>query len=142
MNALRELLFSLPESAFVHRDRGSALYVTDAPKYGWSGKLPGFSICLKGDLAFLTPDASGIGACGFLAEDAPERYRRFRGDPSENIRLFTRIWKTYEAPEREELLRCDRMLRQGAAAALRGGPGGGLAVCAAILKRARDLSGM
>ena len=134
--AARQLL---PEGAFLRRDRGEALYVTDAPRRApsidWSAA--GF-ICLEAKgLAHLTPDESWLDRLEALYPNPPDTlcqsFRCFTGIPdAEALRLFARGMKALDAQSCD--LQFSRALRQRAAVCLREHlPGGGLYACALAL---------
>ena len=130
----------LPPRAFLRRDRGDALFVTNAPAFDPAlRELPGFTAERRGGLLFLLPDAAQLtrferrhpeppdGLCAGLA--------RFRGTAPdrENLTLFARGAKLLDVGANpENIIAYDRAVRQRAALALRGGCGGGL-YAAAIL---------
>lgn len=131
--AARQLL---PTGAFLRRDRGDALYVTDAPRRSaavdWSAA--GFVCREAGGLAYLTPDAVWLQRLEALYPDPPDAlcqsFRRFTGPPdAEALRLFARGMKALEAGAHDPGYA--RELRQHAAVCLREHlPGGGLYACA------------
>ena len=139
MTDLRALALSqLPPGAFLRRDRGDALYVTNAPARGWTGPAAGFSVELCGGIAKLTPDAASMQSCDFLPDRLATELARFTGASGEAIRIFTACMKCVEAPDRQSFEKCDRLLRQAAARALRSGGGDGLFYCALALAEARQ----
>ena len=129
----------LPEGAFLRRDRGEALYVTDAPRRNpsidWSAA--GFICHEANGLARIIPDAPWLDRLEALYPDPPDAlcatFRRFNGPPDgDALRLFARGMKALDAGN------CDpqfsRVLRQRAAVCLREHlPGGGLYACALAL---------
>lgn len=128
---------ALPEGAFLRRDRGEALYVTNAPAKGWNGSVAGFEVRISGQLAFLTPDADTMQSCGYGPDRLASEISRLRGASPEALRLFAACMKCVEAPETGLFEKCDRAVRQAAAAALRCGGGEGLYYCALALAEAR-----
>ncbi len=120
---------ALPEGAFLRRDRGEGLFVTDAPARdpggGWREKLieAGFLVEVTGGLARLTPGAKWLAAleARFPRPPSPfcETLFRFAGLPpeEESLALFALGVKAREAPE--ATARFDRRLRQRAAECLR-----------------------
>ena len=135
-----ELKSLLPERAFLKRDRGDALLVTNAPAFGFSpGQLPGCIVETRGMLLCILPDAQWVADFEATVPEPPDHLSRtlllFRGveaDP-DNLRLFARIAKLMDAqPSPGEIEACDRALRNRAALALRGGCGGGLYACACV----------
>lgn len=140
--ALRALL---PPRAFLKRDRGDALLVTNAPAFDPAlAALPGFILFRRGALIFLLPDASWTARCERRAPEPPDDLSasllRFRGQTPdlENLKLFARGAKLLDAGAAAtgaEADAYDRALRQRAACALRGGCGGGLYACALLNAR-------
>lgn len=138
MTDLRALAAAqLPEGAFLRRDRGDALYVTNAPAKGWSGNIEGFTVVTDGILARLTPDEHTIKTCDFAPDRLAHELERFNGFSDEAIAIFTACVKCAEAPDEIAFEKCDRMLRQAAAKAMRGGGGDGFYYCALALAEAR-----
>ncbi len=126
----------LPEGAFLRRDRGDALYVTDAPLRGravdWAAA--GFICRETAGLARLTPAAAWLQRLEARCPEPPDplcrAFRRFSGEPdADALRLFARAMKQLDGGERDP--RYSRDLRQRAAVCLREHtPGGGLYACA------------
>ena len=120
---------ALPEGAFLRRDRGEGLFVTDAPARDpggdWREKLieAGFLVEVTGGLARLIPGAKWLAAleARFLEPPSPfcETLFRFAGLPpeEESLALFALGVKAREDPE--AAARFDRRLRQRAAECLR-----------------------
>ena len=135
----------LPEGAFLRRDRGDALYVTNAPAKGWDGRLEGFRAHTEGAIAHIYPDAATVEKCGFAPDRLADELSRFKGVSDDVIPIFCACIKCAEAPEEAVFERCDRMVRQSAAKALRAGGGEGLYYCALALaevrRRLNDKSG-
>ena len=137
MTDLRALAAAqLPEGAFLRRDRGGALYVTNAPAKGWSGDIKGFSAKISGGIAKLTPDGGTMQTCDFVPDALAKELSRFTGVSDEAITVFAACIKCAEAPDAVSYEKCDRMLRQSAAKALRAGGGEGLYYCALALAEA------
>ena len=142
----------LPPGAFLKRDRGDALFVTDAPRHlpnaDWTSLLEeeGFTCTAKGDLLALRPmalwmqrleaefDTSGP------PDDLCRSLLRYRGHivQPENLRLFvagTRILDgemndgTYEKSLRQQAALCLRYDRLEPSIVPRGG---GLYACALL----------
>ena len=128
----------LPEGAFLRRDRGEGLFVTDAPARdpggGWRDKLveAGFLVEVTGGLARLTPGAKWLAALEARFPRPPSPFCatlfRFAGLPpeeesaglppeEESLALFALGVKAREDPE--AAARFDRRLRQRAAECLR-----------------------
>ena len=135
-----ELRPLLPERAFLKRDRGDALLITNAPALGLApDRLPGCIVENRGMLLCILPDAQWIAEYEAAIPEPPDHLSRtllfFRGveaDP-DNLRLFARIAKLMDArPSPGEIEACDRALRNRAALALRGGCGGALYACACV----------
>ena len=141
---------ALPEGAFLRRDRGDALFVTDAPRLCPEGDWPaalagaGFACARSGGLLRLVPDARWLMR---LEADQPEppddlcaSLRRFRGiEPeAESLRLFALGAKCLDGGA--DAARFDRLLRQRTAVCLRLNAmnpekppcGGGLYACALL----------
>ena len=134
---LRQAALSmLPEGAFLRRDRGAALYVTDAPRRGGivGGDETGLLCRIGADLAYLTPGAPWFKRLEALYPEPPDflcaSLRRFDGPPDgEALRLFARAMKRLDGGPGDP--RYSRLLRQRAAVCLRERlPGGGLYACA------------
>ena len=132
---------ALPQGASLRRDRGDALYITDAPRLGWTGPLSGFSVEICGPLARLSPLAGTMERCDYAPDRLALELSGMKGASQEALELFTECLKCAEAPDRGAYARCDRKLRQAAAKALRAGGGEGLYYCAlALAEAARRLS--
>ena len=138
-----ELRPLLPERAFLKRDRGDALLITNAPALGLApDRLPGCIVENRGMLLCILPDAQWIAEYEAAIPEPPDHLSRtllfFRGveaDP-DTLRLFARIAKLMDAqPSPGEIEACDRALRNRAALALRGGCGGALYACACVRAR-------
>ena len=120
---------ALPEGAFLRRDRGEGLFVTDAPARDpggdWREKLieAGFLVEVTGGLARLIPGAKWLAALEARFPEPPEPFCatlfRFAGLPpeKESLSLFALGVKAREDPE--AAARFDRRLRQRAAECLR-----------------------
>ena len=134
----------LPERAFLKRDRGDALLITNALGLA-PEQLPGCILKRRGMLLCILPDAQWVAEYENTISEPPDHLSRtllrFRGVEADlnNLDLFARIAKLMDAqPSPGEIEACDRTLRSRAALALRGGCGGGLYACAcvhALLKR-------
>jgi len=134
---LRDLVAAqLPESAFLRRDRGAGLYVTNAPVKGWSGGIDGFSVEIQGAIARISILPEMLESCDFAPDTLAGELERFRGASVEAAEIFTECIKCIEAPEQALWEKCDRRLRQTAAAAMRSGGGEGLYYCALALAEA------
>ena len=130
MNLLRvlteEIRARLPEGAYLKRDRGDALLVTD-----FDGEVEGFVRIPRGKLTALLPLPERI--LRYESEfSAPvgafsASLLRFRGQTAGegNVLLFTRGVKLFDGAA-AEFAAFDRAVRQTAAAALRTGDGGGV----------------
>ncbi|MBQ6373115.1 MAG: hypothetical protein IJJ45_01365 [Clostridia bacterium] len=131
----------LPVGAMLRRDRGDALFVTDAirraPGVDWPAafEAAGFLCDCSEGPARLTPGALWHARLADSFPDPPNALcaalRRFDGPPDDvSLRLFARAVKALDstAPDPD----CERLLRQRAAAVLRtpGCPGGSLYACA------------
>ncbi len=149
--ALRQAAASaLPRGAFLRRDRGGALFVTDAPRLApggdWTRALiaAGFRCEAQSGLIRLWPDAGWLVRLEAGCPDPPdalcEGLVRFRGlaPEAESLALFARGARALEA--REGGAAFERALRQRAAACLRLNRtepdkpirGGGLYACALL----------
>ena len=135
-----ELKPLLPERAFLKRDRGDALLITNAPALGCAPEvLPGCIVETCGTLLRILPDADWVAAYEARIPEPPDHLSRtllrFRGIEADmdNLHLFARIAKLLDAqPSPGEIEACDRALRNRAALALRGSCGGGLYACACV----------
>ena len=125
---------ALPPRAFLRRDRGEALFVTNAPAFDPAlREIPGFTAERRGGLMYLLPDASWVVRWERRFPEPPDDlcagFARFRGiaPDRENLLLFARGAKLLDArADFAEIAAYDRAVRQRAALALRGGCGGGL----------------
>ena len=135
-----ELRPLLPERAFLKRDRGDALLISNAPAFGCTPeRLPGCIVENRGMLLCILPDAQWIAEYEAAIPEPPDHLSRtllrFRGVEADldNLRLFAWCAKLMDAqPSPGEIEACDRALRNRAALALRGGCGGGLYACACV----------
>lgn len=141
---------ALPEGAFLRRDRGDALFVTDAPRFNarmdWAGLLfeAGFHCAGSGRLLRLWP--AGIWLSRLEAsrpvppDDLCQSLFRFRGrsPDGESLKLYALGMRCLDGGD--GAARFDRQLRQRAAACLRLNAmnpeeptrGGGLYACALL----------
>ena len=134
---LRSLALSqLPEGASLKRDRGGAMYLTDAPRRGWNGVAVGFTVEMCGALAKLTPDGSTMQQCDFVPDRLAKELSGMKGASSEAIELFAECMKCVEAPDKNTLEKLDKNLRRAAALAMGAGGGEGLYYCALALAEA------
>ena len=120
---------ALPEGAFLRRDRGDALFVTDAPRIGpradWSLALAeaGFLCAGTDGLLRLWPDAGWLTrleqACPDPPDDLCRSLLRFRGlsPDGAGLKLFALGLRCLDGGE--GAARFDRLLRQRAAQCLR-----------------------
>ena len=135
-----ELRPLLPERAFLKRDRGDALLITNAPALGFVPEsLPGCIVEMQGMLLCILPNAQWVAEYEAAIPEPPDHLSRtllrFRGVEADldNLRLFAWCAKLMDAqPSPGEIEACDRVLRNRAALALRGGCGGGLYDCACV----------
>jgi len=141
--ALRELILpALPEAAFLRRDRGDALFITNAPRFTDADTLAdhlrtrGF-VCAPGNGFLRISPGPALLTRFELQHDAPdffcETLLRFRGcPPSEDaLRLFSRgiqLLENADPGKKNEYL---RQVRRLAALSLRNRQGGVYA-CALI----------
>ena len=131
---------ALPPRACLRRDRGDALFVTNAPAFDPAlREVPGFIAERCGGLLFLLPDASWLRRWERRFPEPPDDLcaglARFRGEAPDrgNLLLFAQGVKLLDGgATADELAAYDRSLRQRAALALRGGCGGGLYAAAII----------
>lgn len=130
----------LPPGAFLRRDRGDALLISNAPALDPTPRAcPGVLAERRGSLIRFLPDGAWVAAWERAqAEDADFlvrsllRFRGIHGDAA-NLRLFARGAKLLDmACSPGEIQSYDRALRQRAALALRGGCGGALYACALL----------
>ena len=140
----------LPPGAFLRRDRGGALYVTNAPAAGPEAaeKLRrtleemGYGVTFDGPLLRIVPSAGRVAALERAAPAPPDAFSasllRFAGEPAGPgaLRLFARGVGCAETGR--DFAGFDRSLRQAAALALRMGGGGGLYACALARHDALD----
>jgi hypothetical protein len=127
----------LPAGAFLRRDRGDALYITDAPRLGWAGVIPGFDVAVRGGIARIIPRAELMGECDFEPDALARELERFRDLPPDCVKLFSLGIKVLESPGEVRIAEYDRRIRQAAAVALRSGGSGGLYACALVLAEAK-----
>lgn len=135
----------LPPRAFLRRDRGDALFVSNAPVFAPETRdLPGFLAERRGALLYLLPEPGWVLRWERRFREPPDDLSaglaRFKGvtPDRENLTLFARAAKLLDGhPSPEEIAALDRTLRQRAAVALRGGCGGGL-YATAILRSMID----
>ena len=133
----------LPPGAFLRRDRGDALFVTDAarrdPGTDWPERFSRAGFVCRGreQLIFLTPAHTWIARLEDEYPDPPDHFcatlSRFRGleADGESLTLFALGAKALDGGE--SLERYDRLLRQRAAVCLRAKDGGGgLYGCAVV----------
>lgn len=137
----------LPPRAFLKRDRGDALFVSNVPAIdpGFSG-APGFTCTRRGQLMAFLPDASWL--TRFEARRQPPdgfcaSLTRFCGAPvaRETILLFThgaKLLELKDAPD-AEIAAYDRAVRQLVAVALRGGMDGGGLYALSLIDHMLDL---
>ena len=126
----------LPEGPYLRRERGTALYVTNAPAKGWAGEIEGFSVDVQGAIARLSVIPDILEKCDYAPDRLACELESFRGTSAEAAEIFSECMKCIEAPERALWDKCDRRIRQAAAVALRSGGGNGLYYCALALAEA------
>ena len=137
MTDLRAAVASqLPPGVSIKRDRGDALYITNAPAKGWNGDITGFDAVINGAMARIYPAGSTMEKCDFEPDTLANELARFRGASRESMLLFCACMKCVEAPDAAVYEKCDRAVRQAAARALRTGGGEGLYYCALALAEA------
>lgn len=134
-NAMRRAIIPhLPEQAFLRRDRGDALFISNAPIFGFdAGCIPRFQLEYAGKMLRIRPDSTWLRELEAHFADPMDDFSRsllrFRGlEPSsESMALFYWGCKLLDAPAvQSEIERFDQSVRQSAAIALRNGCGGGL----------------
>ena len=140
---LRALLReALPPMAFVRRDRGEGLFITNAPAFDPDLRaIPGFRTERQGSLLRILPDGDFIARFEeehALPPDALCRsLLRFRGEAisRDGLLLFARGLKLLDAGSaaEAEITEYERSVRMRAALALRGGCGAGALYGSAIL---------
>ena len=121
----------LPAGAFLKLDRGTALFVTDAPRRGPCPRWPGFDCVIENGLARLTPDARWLRA---LEDEYPQppdflcAYLRRGGEPDDAaLKLFALGLKRLNGATNDDY---SRRLREAAAMRLRNHEGlGGFYAC-------------
>jgi hypothetical protein len=125
---------AIPPAAFLRRDRGDALYVTDAPRHGFSGEIPGLRAAISSGLMRLYVTPGLLDAWDFPPDALALSLVRFRSlPPAESaLCLFAEGLKCLEDPNPAAIRAYDKRLRQAAAVALRAGGGGGLYACALL----------
>lgn len=135
MNLRKRVGDALPAGAFLRRDRGDALYVTDAPRLGFADEVPGLRAEAADGLMRLYIKEEILTECDFPPDGLALSLARFPQTPAtdESLLLFTEGLKILEAPDEAGHLRYDKKVRQAAAVALRTGGGGGLYACALVL---------
>ena len=132
---------ALPPVAFLKRDRGEALFISDAPRWNDSPDWPaaGFLCEIRDGLARLTPDARWLSSLEAEYDGPPDHLSatltQFRGTPSPKaLCLFALGMKMLDGGSFDPAF--DRQLRQTAAAALRRHENcGGLYACALLRYR-------
>lgn len=138
---------ALPEGAFLRRDRGEALFVSDAPRLrppaDWLPALEpaGFLCEVRGGLLYLTPGPAWLAGLEARFPEPPDAFSaslaRFRGMTPENESLALFALAIRRMDGEADGGRFERRLRQRAAECLRltaadktTTPGGGLYACA------------
>lgn len=129
----------LPERAFLKRDRGDFLWVTNAPAFdGEFHQIPGFITTRRGGLLCLLPDESWVRFCeDQLPRDfLSKAFARFCGQDMDlaALKCFADGIKLLEGgASMDEARIYEQKLRQRAALALRGAcPSGALYACALL----------
>lgn len=144
----RMLREALPPQAFLRRDRGDALFITNAPAFDPAiPAIPGFILIPAGKLLQVLPDKSRLAE--IERQEAPDHLAsnllRFRGLEAdmENLSLCAQGLKLIDmgrSAAAAEIGAFDRALRNRAALALRGAAsGGGLYAAAIILYNIKSL---
>lgn len=143
MQAMREaVLPHLPLKAFLKRDRGEGLLVTNAPVFDPDfSEIPGFILERQGSLMRILPDEKWLFQLEEMLPEPPDFFSgsllRFKGETPDraNLLLCVQGLKLLDAgstPAQAEISVYDRALRQRSAEALRGGASGGGLYAAAI----------
>ena len=137
-----EIQAVLPPKAFLRRDRGEGLFITNAPVFAPDlNEIPGFIVEQDGKMMRILPDEGWIAHLEEDYSEAPDffcaslaRFRALAPD-RENLMLFAagaKILDAFSSASEDEIIAYDRALRQRTAVALRGGCGGGLYGCALL----------
>jgi len=151
MQAVREaILPHLPPRAFLKRDRGEGLLVTNAPVFDPDiREIPGFILEMQGNLLRILPDEGWLMHLEASHPQPPDFFSktllRFRGGQPDrqNLLLCVQGLKLLDAgrePGQAEIAAYDHALRRRCAEALRGGAcAGGLYAAALILAQINTL---
>lgn len=89
---------ALPQGASLRRYRGGALYVTDAPRLGWTGPLSGFSVEICGPLAIISPLCGTMARCDYAPDRLARELSGMKGASKEALEIFIECMKCAEAP--------------------------------------------
>ena len=142
---LRRLLRPLlPERAFLHRARGGATFITDAPRHTTDPPLPrfeaaGFRCILQGSCLLLSPGPALLTGFELNHPEPPDflcaSLLRFRGQPpcEESLALFAIGVRQLESGDAREREQYARRVRSLAAVCLRKDLGGAYA-CALLIQ--------
>lgn len=134
-----DLLKYLPSRSFLKADRGSGLFITNAPVF--EQKLlavPGFICIRSGNMLSFIPSAEHIktfeSVCGDPCGSLSKSMLRFRHVPAKEAasELFAEGLKLILYPEPRAVIMYDRKVRQFCAAGLRTGNNGGTYAAAFI----------
>ena len=151
MQAMREaILPHLPPKAFLKRDRGEGLLVTNASVFDPDlNNIPGFILESQGSILLILPDGSWLVRLEQQFPEPPDHFSRtllrFRGmqPDRDSLRIFVQGAKLLDdgyIPSPAEITAFGRALRQRCAEALRGSAcGGGLYACALMLAQINTL---
>lgn len=151
MQAMREaILPHLPPRAFLKRDRGEGLLVTNAPVFDPKlDAIPGFILEKQGSILRILPDESWLIRLEQQVPEPPDHFSktllRFRDiqPDRDNLRIFVQGAKLLDegyTPAPAEIAAYNQALRQRCAEALRGGAcGGGLYASAILLSQINTL---
>ena len=128
---------ALPERAFLRRDRGDALFVSNAPMLGPTAVPDCFEADEKRGLLFLTPAPEVLIRFSQQRPDPPDFFcaslRRFEGLPVDPESRFLFALGLRWLDGDTTAARFDRLLRQRAAVCLREKhAGGGLYACGLV----------
>lgn len=139
MNLRARVVGAIPKGAFLRRDRGDAMYVTNAPVFGGMGDVPGFHAETRGSLMYLYIRPETIEEFDHAPDALANELTRFRGSSPAAAVIFTEIMKNIEALDAGAYAALNKKVRQSAALAMRLGGGEGLYYCALALARLREI---
>ena len=122
-NFFRDMIFPhIAEGAFLRRDRGDALYITNSPAKGKEVDIPGFSVESDGKIARISIRSDHLETFARQMEFSEDILSRelshFCGGNDDSATLFAEMIKTMENPPGADIFALEKRLRQTAAAAL------------------------